>query len=154
MKPKVYHQVYLHIVFAVKFRDALLKKAFRSDIFKYMSGIVTQNEHKSININGVEDHVHILLGFNPSKTVSEIVFHLKRSSSLYINQQSYYPFKFKWQEGYGVFSYSRSQIEDIYSYIERQEEHHQKQTFRKEYIKTLEKYNCDYEERYLFDFFE
>ncbi|RLD59951.1 MAG: transposase [Bacteroidetes bacterium] len=119
-----------------------------------MSGIATNMKHKSIIINGVSDHVHIFLGMNPSISVSDTVWELKRSSSLYINDKNWLSNKFNWQEGYGTFSYSKSHIDNVYKYILNQEEHHKKRTFREEYIDFLKKFEIDYDERYLFEFFD
>ncbi len=154
MKPGVFSQLYIQIVFSPSHRDRLLRKDFRKDVFKYMSGIATNMKHKSIIINGVSDHVHIFLGMNPSISISDTVWELKRSSSLYINSKNWLNDKFNWQEGYGTFSYSKSHIDNVYKYILNQEEHHKKKTFREEYIDFLEKFEIEYDERYLFEFFD
>ena len=124
MKPGTFAQLYVQLVFAVKNREAALKKEFRPLVFKYMSGILTNQKHKSIIINGLSNHVHILLGLNPSISVSDTVHDIKRSSSLFINNEKFCFGRFSWQEGYGGFSYGRSQIADIYNYIKNQESHH------------------------------
>jgi putative transposase len=129
MKPGTFTQMYVQLVFAVKNRDAELKKDFRERIFEYMSGIITNLKHRSIIINGTSNHVHILFGLNPSVSVSDTVHDIKRSSSLFINNEKLCPCRFFWQEGYGGFTYSRSQIADVYYYIENQESHHKKKTF-------------------------
>ena len=154
MKPGVYTQLYVQLVFAVKNRDAVLHPAIRERIFKYMSGILTEMKHKSIIINGVSDHVHILFGENPSKSISDTVHDIKRSTSLFINNEKLCLGKFSWQEGYGAFTYSRSQLDDVYSYIQNQEEHHKEKTFKEEYIRFLQKFEIEYDERFLFDFFD
>jgi len=154
MKPGAFTQLYLHLVFAVKNREAILTKNVRNRVFSYMSGIATSMKHKSIIINGVSDHVHILLGLNPSVSVSDTVHDLKRSSTLFINTEKLCPGKFAWQDGYGGFTYSRSQIDNVYRYIENQETHHKKKTFREEYIDFLKKFEIEFDERFLFDFFD
>jgi REP element-mobilizing transposase RayT len=154
MKPGAFTQLYIHLVFAVKYREALLHKNVRPGIFQYMSGILTNMKHKSIIINGMPDHVHVLLGLNPNVSISDTVHDLKRSTSLLINDQKLFPGKFAWQEGYGAFSYSRSQLKDIYKYIEEQELHHSKKTFKEEYNDILKKFDLQFEEKYLFEFFE
>ena len=154
MKPGAFTQLYVHLVLVVKYRDNVLHKKIRNQVFGYMSGILTHQKHKSIIINGVSDHVHILFGLNPAKSVSDTVHDLKRSSSLFINTHRLCFGKFAWQEGYGAFSYSRSQIDTVYRYIENQEQHHRKESFRDEYIGFLEKYGVDYEPRFLFEFFD
>jgi len=98
------------------------------------------------------DHLHILFGLSPKQSVSDIIADIKRSSSLYINENNLLPGKFQWQEGYGAFSYSRSQLDDIYKYIENQHEHHKKLTFKDEFIGFLKKFEIEYDERFLFDF--
>lgn len=152
MKAGTFTQLYIQIVFAVKNRDAVLNKDIRGTVFKYISGITTSLKHKSIIINGVSDHVHILIGLNPSISVSDTVREVKRSSSAYINNEKLCIGKFAWQEGYGAFSYNRSQLDNIYQYILNQEKHHQKISFKQEYIQFLEKFEIKYDERFLFDF--
>jgi REP element-mobilizing transposase RayT len=152
MKPGTFTQMYVQLVFAVKNRDAVLKEDFRKRVFEYMSGIITNMKHKSLIINGTSNHVHILFGLNPSVSVSDTVHDIKRSSSLFINNEKLSPFRFSWQEGYGGFTYSRSQIADVYSYIENQESHHRKRTFREEYIDILTKNEIEFDQQFLFDF--
>lgn len=154
MKPGTFTQIYIQLVFSPKHRDRLLIQQIRPRIFEYLSGITTNLGHKSIIINGVTDHVHLFLGLNPKISVSETVKELKRSSSIFINEQRFFPGKFEWQVGYGGFSYGRSQIGNVYEYIKNQEKHHQKRTFREEYMEFLKKYEIDFEEQYLFEFFE
>jgi putative transposase len=154
MKPGVYTQLYIQLVFAVKYRDRLLKKEYRPEIFKYMSGIATNMKHKSIIINGVSDHVHVFLGLNPAVSISDTVYELKRSTSLFINEKKWFSRKFNWQEGYGAFSYSKSHIENVFNYIKNQEGHHRKQNFRDEYMAFLKKFEVEYDERFLFEFFD
>jgi len=154
MKPGTFTQMYVQLVFAVKNRDALLTKDIRYRVFEYMSGIITNLKHKSIIINGTSNHVHILFGLNPSISVSDTVHDIKRSSSLFINNEKLCPGRFSWQEGYGGFTYSRSQIADIYNYIENQELHHQKRTFQQEYIDYLTENEMEFDQQFLFDFLE
>lgn len=152
MKPGTYTQLYIQLIFAVKNRNAALHKSNRERVFKYISGIVTQLKHKSIIVNGVSDHVHIFIGENPSISISNTVHDIKRSSSLFINRHKLCQGKFEWQEGYGGYSYSRSQLENVYKYILNQEEHHKKMTFKEEYLEFLRKFEIEYDKRYLFDF--
>lgn len=154
MKPGTFTQLYVQLVFAVQNRDAVLHDKIRARVFEYMSGILTEMKHKSIIVNGVSDHVHILIGLNPSISISDTVRDVKRSSSLFISRENLCRSKFSWQEGYGGFTYSRSQLDNVYQYILNQEAHHKKKTFRKEYLEFLEKFEIDYDERFLFDFFE
>lgn len=134
MKPGVFTQLYVQLIFAVKYRDRLLNKNIKEEVFRYVSGIITQRRHKSIIINGMPDHIHILLGLNPDEKISDLVAAIKRSSSLFINEKKWFRQKFHWQDGYGAFTYSRSQLNVIYNYIVNQENHHRKKTFREEYI--------------------
>ena len=154
MKPGTFTQMYVQLVFAVKNRDAVLTKNIRKRVFEYMSGITTKLKHKSIIVNGTSNHVHILFGLNPSISVSDTVHDIKRSSSLFINNEKLCPFRFSWQEGYGGFSYSRSQIDEVYKYIENQESHHAKTTFRQEYIDNLIKNKIEFDQQFLFDFWD
>jgi len=154
MKPGVFSQLYIQLVFAAKYRDRLLTKEIRSEVFRYMSGILTNRKHKSIIINGMSDHAHILFGSNPNDKISDLVACLKRESSSFINQKRWFRGKFYWQEGYGAFSYGRSQLDKIYNYILNQEKHHGKRTFREEYTELLKKFEVEYEEKYLFEFFD
>lgn len=154
MKPGVFTQLYIHIVFAVKYRERLLTKEMRDELFKYISGIISNRKHKVIIINGMADHIHILIGLNPNDKISDLVGCIKRESSFFISDKKWFRGKFHWQDGYGAFSYSRSQLEDIYKYIANQELHHKKRTFRDEYIELLKRFEIKYDEKYLFDFFD
>jgi len=152
MKPGTFTQMYVQLVFAVQNRDALLRDEIRIRVFEYMSGIVTQLKHKSIIINGTSNHVHILLGLNPLVSVSDTVHDVKRSSSLFINSEKLVSSRFSWQEGYGGFTYSRSQLGNVYDYIKNQELHHKKVTFRDEYIDILTENQIEFDKLFLFDF--
>ena len=154
MKPGTFTQIYVQLVFAVKNRETALRKGIRPLVFKYMSGILTNQKHKSIIINGLSNHVHILFGLNPSISVSETVHDVKRSSTLFINRERLCLGKFSWQEGYGAFSYGRSQISDIYNYIENQQEHHKQKTFQEEYVQYLIKREMEFDEQFLYEFWE
>lgn len=154
MKPGTFTQIYIQLVFSPLYREALLHPPIRPEIFSYMSGIVTNLGHKSIIVNGMADHVHLFIGLNPKLSISETVKEIKRASSLFINQQKYFPGKYQWQSGYGGFSYSQSHIDRVYQYILNQQEHHKKKTFREEYMGFLKKYNIEFENQYLFEFFD
>jgi len=154
MKPGTFTQMYVQLVFAVKRREAALTKIIRPRVFEYMSGIITNQRHKSIIINGVSNHVHILLGLNPSVSVSDTVYEIKRGSSLFINKNKLCQGKFSWQEGYGAFTYNRSQIDNLYKYIENQENHHMNKTFRDEYIDYLNANEMEFNEEFLPFFWE
>ncbi len=125
-----------------------------STFFSYISGILNEKKHKSIAVNIISDHVHILFGMNPNISVSDTVRDIKRATSLLINSEHLCSSKFEWQDGYGAFSYSRSHLDNVYNYVLNQELHHQKKTFREEYLSFLEKFQIEYDERYLFEFFD
>ena len=154
MKPGTFTQMYVQIVFAVKCREAALTAIIRPRVFEYMSGIITNQRHKSIIVNGIANHVHILIGLNPSISVSDTVYEIKRGSSLFINNQKLCPRRFSWQEGYGAFTYSRSQLNDLYKYIENQENHHKIRTFRDEYVDYLNSNEMEFNEEFLPVFWE
>lgn len=154
MKPGAFTQLYIHLVFAVKYRERLLVKEIRDELFKYISGIISNRKHKVIIINGMADHIHILLGLNPSDKISDLVACIKRETSSFINEKKFFRGKFHWQDGYGAFSYGRSQLDDIYKYIANQEMHHKKRTFREEYVELLKRFEIKFDDKYLFDFFD
>ena len=149
--PGTFSQIYIQCVFAVKGRQNLLSKVWKDDLFKYIAGIITNKGHKSIIVNGVSDHVHLFIGMKPSMALSDLVRDVKNNSSNFINDNGWLPQKFAWQEGYGAFSYSHSQIQQIYNYVLNQEEHHRKKTFKEEYLDFLDKYDISYEDRFVFD---
>lgn len=149
--PGTFSQVYIQVVFAVQGRHNLIGKSWKEDLNKYLSGIITNKGQKSIIVNGMSDHIHAFIGLRPSKSISDLVRDVKSSSSNYINKNRLVKGRFSWQEGYGVFSYSHSQIEQVYNYILNQERHHQKRTFKEEYIGLLQKFQIDYNEQYLFE---
>ena len=154
MKPGTFTQLYVQLIFAVKNREAVLYKNIRNRIFEYMSGIISNMGHKSIIINGVSDHVHLLIGINPNISISETVHDIKRNSSIFINNENLCNGKFSWQDGYGGFTYSRSQLNSVYRYISNQEVHHTKKTFKEEYFDFLKKFEIDFDVRFLFEFFD
>lgn len=154
MKAGAYTQLYTHLIFAVKYRERLLLKDFRGEIFSYISGIITNRRHKSIIVNGVTDHVHILIGLNPNDKISDLVACIKRDSSRFINEKRFVLGKFHWQDGYGAFSYSKSQLDKVYTYVANQEDHHKRRTFREEYVGLLKKFQIEFDNRFLFDFFD
>ncbi|MEJ5263537.1 MAG: IS200/IS605 family transposase [Ignavibacterium sp.] len=154
LKPGAFTQLYVHLIFAVKYRESLLTKEIREEVFKYISGIISNRKHKVLIINGMPDHIHILIGLNPNDKISDLVASIKRESSSFINGKKFFRGKFHWQDGYGAFSYSRSQLDVVYKYIANQEIHHKKRTFREEYVELLKKFEIKFDDKYLFDFFE
>lgn len=145
-----YTQIYLQFVFAVQNRGSLINENWQTDLYKYMSGIIEKQENKLFAINGMPDHVHILISMNPKQAPSDLMYHVKRSSSLWINDKKLCSGRFSWQEGFGAFSYGKSQIQMITRYIENQQQHHKKHSFIDEYIDFLKAYEIDYDERYIY----
>lgn len=145
-----YTQIHLHLIFAVKYRTGVVQNTWKEELYKYITGIVQQNKHKLIIINGMPDHIHILIGFRPNQSISDLLQDIKANSSKWINEKGFVKGRFEWQEGYGAFSYGKSQIKDVIKYIENQEEHHKKKTFREEYITFLDAFEVEYDEKYIF----
>ena len=145
-----YHQIYLQTIFAVKYRKAVINKAWSSQLNAVIGNLINEMTCKTIIVNGVEDHVHCIIGLKPVVSVSELMKTVKAKSSKYINDHTLTPGRFEWQEGYGVFSYGQSQVDKVYKYIQNQEAHHKKQTFRDEYLEFLKKFKIDYDEKYIF----
>ena len=149
-----YTQISIHAVFAVKARENIITKEWRDDLHKYISGIISDEGAKSLAVGGWKDHVHVLFGLQPVLSISELLKKIKANSSRWINEQHFVEGKFQWQEGYGAFSYSRSQRDPVIKYIMNQEEHHRKQTFKEEYLAMLKNFKVEYDEKYLFEFYD
>ncbi len=145
-----YNQLYIQCVFASKYRAATLHQQWDERLRMYISAIVRNNGHKMIAINNVPDHIHLFIGLNPKQSISEIIQLIKGDSSEWINKEKLTTRKFHWQEGYGAFSYGKSQVDDVVKYIEKQQEHHKKEAFLDEYKNMLEKFEVEYDERYIF----
>lgn len=144
-------QIYIQVVFAVKGRENLISKTWKDELYRYISGIITNKDQKSIIVNGMPDHVHILIGLKPSMPISDLVRDVKNNFSNFINKKGFVKGKFSWQEGFGAFSYSHSQLEQVYNYVMNQELHHHKRTFKEEYEDFLQKFAIDYNPQYLFN---
>jgi REP element-mobilizing transposase RayT len=145
-----YTQLYVHYVFAVQDRLCLINNKWQDSLYKYMSGIIDQQGHKLYVIKGMNDHIHILISMTPKQAPSDLMYHLKRSSSLWINQNRLSVGKFSWQEGFGAFSLGKSQLPEKIKYIEGQRQHHMKVSFREEYLQFLKENEIEYDERYIF----
>ena len=145
-----YHQMYVQTVFAVKYRAAVLRKEWRNDLFAVMGNLINETGCKTIIVNGVEDHVHCFFSLKPSLTVSDVMKNVKAKSSKWLNETGLLHKHFEWQSGFGAFSYSKSHIDNVYKYIQNQEEHHRKQIFKEEYLQLLNEYEIDYDDRYVF----
>jgi len=146
-----YHQVYIQVVFAVKYREAVIVNEWKSQLFGVIGNLINETGCKTIIVNGVVDHIHCFLGLKPTVSISELMKTVKAKSSKYINDNNLTKSRFEWQEGYGAFSYGHSQINAVYKYIANQEEHHKKQDFKEEYLKFLDKFQVPFDERYVFE---
>ncbi len=146
-----YTQIHIQLIFAVKFREALIQKNWQEELYKYITGIIQNNNHKLLCINGMPDHIHILIGLRPNQSLSNLVNDIKANSSKFINEKKFLPVRFEWQRGYGAFSYGKSQINDVINYIHNQEKHHHKKSFKEEYLDFLNKFDVEYNEEYIFN---
>lgn len=146
-----YTQIYIMLVFGVKGRQNLIRNEIEPEIFKYISGIVNNCGQKIFQINGISDHIHILIGVKPDCSLSDLVRDIKANSSKFINEKKWFVGKFHWQSGYGAFSYSHSQIDKVCRYIRNQKKHHKKISFKEEYRKLLDSFGIDYDEKYIFN---
>ena len=149
-----YTQIYIQVVFAVQGRYNLIPKQHKEELHKYITGIIRNKNQKLIAINSMPDHIHIFIGMKPDIALSDLVRDIKNNSSKFINHKKWMRGKFNWQEGFGGFSYGHSQIDAVVKYIQSQEKHHARRTFKEEYIELLEKFNIDYDEKYLFKWIE
>ena len=145
-----YHQIYLQMVFAVKYRNAVINKEWRPMLLGVIGNLINEANCKTIIVNGVEDHVHCFIGLKPVVSVSELMKTVKAKSSKYVNDHSLTKERFEWQEGYGVFSYHQSLVDTVYKYIQNQEAHHKIQTFGEEYRELLKEFRIEYDEQYIF----
>lgn len=145
-----YTQIYVHVVFAVEGRQSLIKPEHNNELQKYITGIVSGQKQKLIAINNMQDHLHLLIGLRADSSLSDLVRDVKAGSSKFVNQKHWVAGRFSWQEGFGAFSYSRSQLGTVIHYIENQQKHHAKKSFQEEYIALLEKFGVEYDPRYIF----
>jgi len=145
-----YTQIYIQVVFSVQGRQSLISREHKEELYKYISGIVRNKKQKLIAIDGTADHVHVFLGIKPDIALSDLVRDIKNNSSKFVNEKKWTRGKFNWQEGFGAFSYGHSQIDAVVKYIQNQERHHAKRTFREEYLEMLEKFSVQFDERYVF----
>ena len=145
-----YSQIFIQVVFAVKNRQSLIAQDHKEELYKYITGIVKNKGQKLLAINGMPDHIHILIGIKPSITISDLVRDIKANSSKFINEKGWSKFRFSWQEGFGAFSYGKSQLGDIINYIQNQEKHHETRSFREEYLEFLKKFEVSFDEKYIF----
>ncbi len=149
-----FSQIYVQVVFAVKSRESFIKPEWEERLYKYVTGIVQMKSQKMLAINGIPNHIHFFIGMQPNCCLSDLVREVKKSSNEFVKDNSFCKNKFSWQEGFGAFSYSHSQIDKVISYIMRQKQHHKKTTFKEEYIGFLKKYSINYDDHYLFDWID
>lgn len=145
-----YTQIHIHSIFAVQNRQSLIQSSWEIELYKYITGIVQNNGHKLLQINGMPDHVHLLIGMRPVQSLSVLMQQIKQDSSKWINEKRLAAGRFSWQEGFGAFSHSKSQLQAVIAYIQNLKEHHKNKSFREEYLDFLEKWEVDYDERYIF----
>ena len=149
-----YSQITIHTVFAVKGRENFITSEWRDSLHQYISGIVTGKGAKSLAVGGWKDHVHVLFGLPPTISIADFMSAVKASSSVWINDKNFIKGKFQWQSGYGAFSFAKSQRDIVIKYIMNQEEHHRKKTFKEEYLKMLLDFEVEYDNKYLFEFYD
>lgn len=152
MMANTYTQMYVHLVFS--HRQALIKKEWKDELEKYITGIVQNNRHKMMAISAMPDHIHIFIGYNVNQLIPDLVEQIKTSTNTWINEKRFSKFKFDWQKGYGSFSNSKKEAPFVINYILNQEEHHKKTSFKKEYLDLLLELEIDFKEEYVFEFFE
>jgi putative transposase len=148
--PNSYTQLHIHFVFAVKYRAALINEEWKERLHQYITGIFQQNQHKMLQINSMPDHVHILIGMRPHQSISALIQNVKTESSKWIKEQRFCSQPFAWQEGYGAFSYGKSQVDDVVRYVKNQEIHHKKESFLSEYRRLLNAFEIEWDEKYIF----
>jgi putative transposase len=149
-----YSQIYIQIVFAVQNCEASIQTSWEEELYKYITGVVQNKGQKMLAINGTSNHIHFLIGMKPTCCLSDLVREIKKSSNTFIKEKKFTPYSFQWQEGFGAFSYSHSQLTDVIQYIENQKEHHKKRTFKDEYLAFLKVFDIDFKDEYLFNWIE
>jgi len=149
--PGTFSQIYIQVVFAVKGRDSLINATWEEELYKYISGIVKNKGQKMLAINVMPDHIHFLIGMKPSCCLSDLVREIKKSSNDFIKEKKFSKLKFQWQEGYGAFSYSHSNLDNVIKYIMNQKEHHKTKTFKEEYMQFLKRFEIEFKDEYLFE---
>ena len=145
-----YTQLHHQFVFATQYRDAAIQSPWKEQLHKYITAIVQDHDHKMLQINTMPDHLHMLVGMRPTESVSSLMQIVKSESTKWIREKKFCDYMFAWQEGYGAFSYSKSQLQQVILYIQQQEAHHRKKTFREEYIHMLTESRVEFDERYIF----
>ena len=146
-----YTQLYIHLVFAVKYRDAVIDKSWRQELYQYIIGMMENRGHRVYAVGGIADHIHILVSMSPAQSVSNLVQEVKRASSIWITKKRYVRAHFAWQEGFGAFSYGKSQVSNVVNYIQNQEIHHANHSFRDEYLAFLRLYEIEHDVKFIFN---
>jgi REP element-mobilizing transposase RayT len=149
-----FSQIYIQIIFAVKGRQSLIQAAWEQELYKYITGIITNKGQKLLAINGMPDHIHIFIGMRPACCLSDLVREIKKSSNDFVKEKKFTKFNFQWQDGYGAFSYSHSSLDNVIRYIENQKEHHRKKTFKEEYKEFLTLFQIEHKDEYLFEWID
>jgi REP element-mobilizing transposase RayT len=152
--PDTFTQLYVQLVFAVRGRENLIRFSWEERLYKYITGIIQNKDQKLFAINGMPDHIHLLISMKPTCCISDLVREIKKSSTEFIKDNRFTNFNFHWQEGFGGFTYSHSQLDQVVRYIIRQKDHHKKRTFREEYIEFLKGFAVKYSDEHLFDWIE
>ena len=149
-----YTKIYIQTVFSPQNSECLIHNNWENELFKYITGIVQNNGHKMLSINGMPDHIHLFFGMKPNQSLSDLIRDVKSNSSKWINEKRFVKGKFIWQEGFGAFSYGHSQLDDVINYVIKQKEHHKKQSFKDEYILFLKRFDIEFKDEYVFNFFD
>lgn len=152
--PNTYSQIYLHFVFTVKYREALIPGSHKEELHKYITALVQNRDAKMLAVHCMPDHIHLFIGYKPTINIPDFVNQIKVESTRFITESKWVTGKFNWQTGYGVFSYSHSQIDRVIKYIRNQETHHKHKSFKEEYTGLLKRFDVRTESRYLFHFFD
>ncbi|PKP25184.1 MAG: transposase [Bacteroidetes bacterium HGW-Bacteroidetes-2] len=148
-----YTQVYIQIVFAVHGRVSLIRSDWEAELYKYITGIVQNRKHKMLAINGMPDHIPIFVGLNPNDSISDLVREIKKASNAFIHERKFSNYPFKWQSGYGAFSYKRSDVNMLVNYVMNQKEHHKNKTFKEECLQLLKEFAIEFKEEFLFEWY-
>lgn len=149
-----FSQIYIQLVFAVQGRHSLIQKSWEDELYKYITGIIQKKDQKLLAINGMPDHIHIMIGLRPSCCLSDLVMEIKKASNKFVNERKFCQYRFKWQDGYGAFSYSHSALDRVIAYVNNQKEHYKKKTFKQEYKEFLKIFQIEHKEEYLFEWIE
>jgi putative transposase len=149
--PNTYTQLHIQFVFAVKYRKAQITKEWKERLYQYMTSIFQNHKHKMLQINSMPDHIHAFIGMRPHQSISDLMQIVKSETTKWINDEKITKFPFAWQEGYGAFSYAKSQVDHVIRYIQNQEEHHKKENFLDEYRKILTAFDIEWDEKYIFN---